>query len=123
MTSARPPGAAGPGPHPVTITIDAGHPGAAIPAGFAGLSFERGPLTAGNAGLSGNMFRPDNHSLVMLFRNMGLGNLRIGGAIEVAQQQGEKRISERIAGMFSDDGAQRRFCAAPIPIQNLNPSE
>jgi hypothetical protein len=73
------PGAAGPEPHPVTITIDAGPLGSAIPADFAGLSFERGPLTAGNAGLSGNMFRPEDHSLVRLFRNTGLGNLRIGG--------------------------------------------
>ena len=74
-----PPGAAGPGPHPVTVTIDAGPPGPAIPPDFAGLSFERGPLTAGTAGLSGSLFRPENRSLVTLFRNMGLGNLRIGG--------------------------------------------
>ena len=31
--------------HPVTITIDAAHPGPVIPDDFAGLSFERGPLT------------------------------------------------------------------------------
>jgi hypothetical protein len=29
--------------------------------------------------LSGSLFRPENRSLVTLFRNMGLGNLRIGG--------------------------------------------
>jgi hypothetical protein len=29
--------------------------------------------------LSGSLFRPENQSLVTLFRNMGLGNLRIGG--------------------------------------------
>jgi len=79
MTSPRPPGAAGPGPHPVTITVDDGPPGPVIPADFAGLSFERGPLTAGNAGVSGNIFSPDHHALVTLFRNTGLGNLRIGG--------------------------------------------
>jgi hypothetical protein len=79
MTSPRPPGATGPGPHPVTITIDDGHPGPVIPADFAGLSFERGPLVAGNAGVSGNVFSPDNHSLITLFRNVGLGSLRIGG--------------------------------------------
>ena len=79
MTSPRPPGTAGPGPHLVTITIDDEHPGPAVPPDFAGLSFERGPLTTGNAGLSGNVFRPDNHSLVTLFRNAGLGSLRIGG--------------------------------------------
>jgi hypothetical protein len=65
--------------HPVTITVDTAHPGPVIPADFAGLSFERGPLTAGNAGVSGDLFRPGNDSLVMLFRNIGLGSLRIGG--------------------------------------------
>ena len=79
MTSSGPQQGAGPAAHPVTITIDAGPPGPVIPADFAGLSFERGPLTAGNAGVSGDMFSPDNHSLVTLFRNVGLGNLRIGG--------------------------------------------
>ena len=67
------------GPHPVTITIDAGHPGPVIPDDFAGLSFERGPLSPGNAGVSGDMFSPENSSLVTLFRNLGLGSLRIGG--------------------------------------------
>ena len=65
--------------HPVTITIDTQHPGPQVPADFAGLSFERGPLTSGNAGVSGNLFNPANNSLITLFRNLGLGNLRIGG--------------------------------------------
>src|SRR5258708_27125628 len=65
--------------HPVTIAIQAGPPGPVVPGDFAGLSFERGPLTSGTAGLSGNLFTPGNHSLVTLFRNMGLGNLRVGG--------------------------------------------
>ena len=73
------PGAAPPGAHPVTITIDAEHPGPVVPADFAGLSFERGPLNPGNAGVAGNLFQPANNSLVTLFRNLGLGNLRIGG--------------------------------------------
>ena len=35
-----------------------------VPDDFAGLSFERGPLNAGNAGVDGYLFRPDNDSLV-----------------------------------------------------------
>jgi len=74
------PGAAGPGARPVTVTIDDGHPGPVVPGDFAGLSFERGPLLSpGNAGVSGNLFSPANNSLITLFRNLGLGNLRIGG--------------------------------------------
>src|SRR5438067_6574988 len=68
-----------PGTHPVAITIDAGPPGPAVPDDFAGLSFERGPLTPGNAGVTGYLFGPENSSLVTLFRQLGLRNLRIGG--------------------------------------------
>lgn len=73
------PGAAGPGAHPVTVTIDDGHPGPAVPADFAGLSFERGPLGPGGAGVAGNLFTPASGSLLTLVRNLGLGSLRIGG--------------------------------------------
>src|SRR5262245_8613479 len=64
---------------PVTITIDAGHPGPAVPGDFAGLSFEVGPLIPGNADVAGYLFSPANGSLITLFRNLGLGSLRIGG--------------------------------------------
>jgi hypothetical protein len=65
--------------HPVTITIDDGHPGPVVPGDFAGLSFERGPLNPGNAGVAGYLFSPENDSLITLFRNLGLGSLRVGG--------------------------------------------
>jgi hypothetical protein len=65
--------------HPVTITVDSEHPGPAVPGDFAGLSFERGPLNPGNAGVRGYLFSPVNDSLITLFRNLGLRNLRIGG--------------------------------------------
>jgi len=65
--------------HPVTITIDDEHPGPVVPGDFAGLSFERGPLNPGNAGVTGYLFSPANDSLVTLFRNLGLGSLRVGG--------------------------------------------
>ena len=73
------PPAVRPGTHPVTVTIDPGHPGPVVPDDFAGLSFERGPLNPGNAGVSGNVFSPASNSLITLFRNLGLGSLRIGG--------------------------------------------
>ena len=64
---------------PVTIRIDAVSPGPVVPDDFAGLGFERGPLNPGNAGVTGYLFSPDNDSLVTLFRNVGLRNLRLGG--------------------------------------------
>ena len=73
------PGDAGPGLHPVVITVDGEHPGPVIPQDFAGLSFERGPLNPGNAGVAGYLFHPGNDSLVTLFRHLELRNLRIGG--------------------------------------------
>lgn len=66
------------GARPVTITIGDGA-GPEVPGDFAGLSFERGPLNPGNAGVPGYLFSPGNRSLVALFRNLGLRNLRIGG--------------------------------------------
>jgi hypothetical protein len=73
-------GAAGPVSRPITITIDSAHPGPVIPGDFAGLSFERGPLLPhSDAGVSGNLFSPDNSTVVTLFRNMGMHSLRIGG--------------------------------------------
>jgi hypothetical protein len=65
--------------HPVTITVDAGHPGPLVSADFAGLSFEREPLSPDYADVAGYLFSPVNRSLVTLFRNVGLRNLRIGG--------------------------------------------
>ena len=67
------------GAHPVTITIDAARPGPLVPGDFAGLSFERGPLSPGHADVAGYLFSPANSSLVTLFRNLGLRNLRVGG--------------------------------------------
>src|SRR5580700_2958932 len=68
-----------PSAQPVTITVDPGVPGPLVPEDFAGLSFERGPVNPGNAGVAGYLFSPANTSLVTLFRNLGLRNLRIGG--------------------------------------------
>ena len=79
MIPPSPAGGAGAGAHPVTITIDSEHPGPVVPDDFAGLSFERGPLNPGNAGVAGSLFTPGNSSLVTLSRNLGLGSLRIGG--------------------------------------------
>jgi hypothetical protein len=67
------------GAHPVAITVDTEHPGLPVPGDFAGLSFERQPLSPGYAGVAGYLFSPENSSLVTLFRNLGLCNLRIGG--------------------------------------------
>jgi hypothetical protein len=69
----------GAGARQVMISIDGEHPGHEIPRDFAGLSFERGPLNSGNAGVRGYLFTPENDSLMGLFRAMGLRNLRIGG--------------------------------------------
>ncbi|HZC27126.1 MAG TPA: hypothetical protein VE287_08875, partial [Actinopolymorphaceae bacterium] len=61
------------------LVVDAAVSGRPIPRDFAGLSFERGPLTSGNAGVPGYFFSAANTELVTLFRNAGIRNLRIGG--------------------------------------------
>jgi hypothetical protein len=67
------------GIHPVTITVGEQDRGQPVPADFAGLSFERGPLNPGNAGVAGYLFSPRNTSLVSLVKGLGLRSLRIGG--------------------------------------------
>jgi Glycosyl hydrolase family 79 C-terminal beta domain len=62
----------------ITVIIT-NSPGYAIPGDFSGLSFESGQQMPNVKGVSGDLFDPTNTQLVMLFRNMGLRNLRIGG--------------------------------------------
>jgi len=62
---------------PVTIVIDATHPGAAIAPDFSGLSFEVSILLPNEDGV--RYFRPDNLPLINLFHTLGIKNLRIGG--------------------------------------------
>jgi len=65
------------GETPVAIRLDTGHPGAAIPPGFAGLSFEVSLVLPGPTGV--HYFRPDNLPLITLFHTLGIEHLRIGG--------------------------------------------
>ena len=105
--SARP-GAAGTPPpaHPVTITVDTAHPGPAVPGDFAGLSFERGALTPGNAGVTGYLFSPENTSLITVFRNLGVRHLRVGaGTVDLLPPAGTGR----------DGFAGRERQGEPIP--------
>ncbi|MBO0744846.1 MAG: hypothetical protein J2P43_07495, partial [Candidatus Dormibacteraeota bacterium] len=73
------PGAGGAVPEPVTVVVDATARGRVIPGDFAGLSFERGILRSGNAGVPGYFLSPSNTELVTLFRNAGIASVRIGG--------------------------------------------
>jgi hypothetical protein len=62
---------------PLTISVDTKHPAAAIPADYAGLSFELSQLLPDENGV--HYFRPDNQPLIALFRTLGIKNLRVGG--------------------------------------------
>src|SRR6266851_80137 len=116
-----------PGSHPITITIDAEHSGPVVPDDFAGLSFERGPLNPGNAGVTGYLFDPENDSLVRLFRTLGLRNLRIGGgSVDQRMPAGTGRDGfrgvDRLFAFAAEAGAQVIYsfrllnpAAAPVP--------
>jgi hypothetical protein len=62
---------------PVTISVDAKNPGAAIAPDFSGLSFEVSILLPNENGV--RYFHPDNLPLINLFHTLGIKNLRIGG--------------------------------------------
>ena len=61
----------------VMIALDRGPVRAAIPEGFAGLSFEVSRLLPDTNGI--HYFRPDNQPLVNLFHTLGIRSLRVGG--------------------------------------------
>jgi hypothetical protein len=68
---------AAPAQAPVGVTIDAGARGPAVPDDFAGLSFETSNLLPGTNGI--HLFSAKNATLINLFRNAGVKNLRVGG--------------------------------------------
>jgi hypothetical protein len=63
---------------PVQVHVT-NNPGFAVPADFAGLSFEIGTQRAGRGGVAGYIFSPTNTPVVTLFQNVGVRSLRIGG--------------------------------------------
>jgi hypothetical protein len=63
---------------PVTLMVDTWSPGYVIPADYSGLSFETMTLLPDRKG--GHLFSATNTPLITLFQNLGLKNLRIGGA-------------------------------------------
>ncbi len=62
---------------PLTISVDAAHPGPAISPDFSGLSFELSQLLPADNGV--HYFRPDNKPLISLFQTLGIKSLRVGG--------------------------------------------
>ena len=63
---------------PVTLIVDTRSSGYSIPADYSGLSFETMTLLRDRKG--GHLFSATNAPLISLFHNLGLKNLRIGGA-------------------------------------------
>ncbi|HEX4349801.1 MAG TPA: hypothetical protein VH251_05420 [Verrucomicrobiae bacterium] len=62
---------------PLILTADAKTRGTAIPHDFIGLSFETSNLLPGTNGA--HLFSAENKTLINLFRNTGIKNLRVGG--------------------------------------------
>src|SRR5271154_6425107 len=62
---------------PVSVTVDASSPGAAIPADFFGISMETQTMLPDANGKC--YFSPQNKPLVNMFKLLGIANLRIGG--------------------------------------------
>lgn len=62
----------------VTVTVT-NSPGFAVPSNFTGVSFETYAMLPHHNRVLGYLFYPSNKELVMLFRNSGIRNLRIGG--------------------------------------------
>lgn len=63
---------------PVTLTIDTGSQGYAIPDDFSGVSIFTGTQVRDHKGVPGNLFSGTNTQLITLFKNAGLRHLRLG---------------------------------------------
>jgi hypothetical protein len=112
------------GAHAVEIKISDSQQGPVIPEDFAGLSFERGPLNPGNAGVPGYLFSPSNQSLITLFRNLGLRSLRIGGGSVDTMVPASQEGVDNLFAFAREAGAQvifslRLLNPAQNPIQDL----
>jgi len=112
---------------PVTIRINAARRGYAIPRDFCGLSFEAKSEThtaADRRGIRGSMrrlFSPGDHDLITLFRNMGLGNLRLGGGtVDGLHAAHPTRVD--IARVFGFAGAAGVKVIYSLQLENGNPS-
>jgi hypothetical protein len=64
---------------PVTLKIDTASRQFRVPDDFAGLGFETRSAVANSYHVAGYFFSAGNAQLIALFRNMGLGNIRVGG--------------------------------------------
>lgn len=64
---------------PVTLKIDTASKMFRIPDDYAGLGFETKSAVANTYGVHGNFFSPANTQLIMLFHNIGIRHIRVGG--------------------------------------------
>lgn len=71
------------GQYSYTLTINPTYnvmtSGTAIPLDFAGIGFETESVVSGQFGVSGNFFSTSDTSLLTIFQNLGLRNIRVGG--------------------------------------------
>jgi hypothetical protein len=63
----------------VEVKVDTAHRGYRIPADYVGLGFETKSMIPNAYHVRGYFFSAENHDLVMLFRNIGIRNIRVGG--------------------------------------------
>jgi hypothetical protein len=104
----------------VSIGLDSRHPGAAIPPGFAGLSFEVALVLPGPNGV--HYFRPDNLPLITLFHTLGIEHLRIGGntSDRDARQLPSEADLDSLFPFSKAAGVKVIYC---LRLHNGNPQE
>jgi hypothetical protein len=105
---------------PVTITLEAQHPGAAVPAEFSGLSFETSLLLPNENGV--HYFRPDNQPLITLFHTLGIRSLRIGGNTGDRDWKRSPGNAD-IDSLFAFAGAAQVKVIYCLRLHNGNPQE
>ncbi|HEY1789359.1 MAG TPA: glycosyl hydrolase family 79 C-terminal domain-containing protein [Verrucomicrobiae bacterium] len=105
---------------PVSLTIDARSPGYAISDDFCGVSF--GAVAEMPQHHGAFLFSPTNSQLITLFRNSGIGNLRLGGStVEGLKAARPPRAAiDNVFGFAKAAGVKVIYS---LPLLNGDPSE
>jgi hypothetical protein len=108
---------------PVTVAIGHATRGDSVAPDFIGLSFETETLQQGSGGGNGYMFDSTNRQLIMLFQNLGIRCLRIGGTSVDRNESGYIPAKNDIDALFRFAGRAHVKIIYSLRLLNGDPSQ
>jgi hypothetical protein len=102
----------------VTVKLAPTHPGVAIPADFAGLSYEMIEVLPNNGAYN---FRASNGPLIGIFKSLGIGSLRLGGNTADSSSVPVPAAAD-IDNLFAFAGATSVHVLYTVRLKTFDPS-